>query len=571
MQGIAAIALLFFSFFSASLFAQDKKYSPQDYIEKYKDLAIIEMKRTGIPASITLAQGMLESSNGNSRLAREANNHFGVKCKKEWQGGTMLLDDDKPQECFRVYQKVEESYYDHSEFITTAKRYSFLFKLDPRDYKGWANGLKEAGYATNPHYPELLISSIEEFNLNQYDVERLPDSSGKATRVIDSMKDFEFNGLPACIVKYGDSVESIAKEHHLHPSVLRKYNDLADWDKPEPGTLLYLKQKPKTGTQEYYVVHNGEGMYMISQLFRIQLKQLYKKNRMECGMQPKPGEKIFLQAKRDTAPTVLPAGTIVTRRKEGINLKKPIPPGDTLFRADIILYRKVHLPEYDTTLPKRLDSTLSHIDKSINESSSKPRVHFDTLAKLPANYKTPDDTFKITNIALADTGHMVVLPPVKKDSVLKIEQKVIEPEIKQNPVKDSAVVIQQKIPEKKIVENQITEKKKDSVPPGIHIVQKGETLFSISKKYKISVDSLKSWNHLETNEVKLGRKLHIRPRKTTHKVAVKAEATIKTHTVQKGETLFSIAKQYSMKVDELKSMNNLTGNALKLGQVLQVK
>ena len=566
---LVVLLVLLVSQFSGT--AQEKKYTPTDYIAMYKDLAVIEMRRTGIPASITLAQGLLESSNGNSKLAREANNHFGIKCKKDWDGKTMLLDDDKPQECFRVYEKAEESYYDHSEFIVSGNRYAFLFKLDPKDYKGWANGLKEAGYATNPHYPELLINSIETYNLFELDEGKPMDTSGsmvveRAARYADTTKDFAFNGLPACVVRVGDSIESIARAHKMMPSLLRKYNDLCDWDKPEPGTVLYLKPKARIGTQQYYVVKNGDGMYMVSQLFRIKLKQLYKKNKMQCGMQPVPGEKIYLQSSRDSAPQILPAaGAIIPRRKEGINVHKSTAHKDTGFRPDIIIYKKLNLPEIDTTLPVRVDSTLKTINKNINERARAPRILYDTMAKLPAGYKAPEDTFKFVK--------PIEIPRDTSKSV--IANKPPEPFVERH---DSVPALRE--PEIPMANETVKETRKDSVvaktvkpaatSTSFHIVEKGETLFSISKKFKVSVDSLKSWNNMKDNSVSTGKKLRIKPKKQVVKKAA-AEPTPEYHIVEKGETLFSISKKYSVKVELLKTMNNLPDNSVKTGQKLRVK
>ena len=550
---------------------QDKKFTTQEYIDKYKNLAIIEMRRTGIPASITLAQGILESSNGNSQLAREANNHFGIKCKKDWGGKIMLLDDDKPQECFRVYEKPEESYYDHSEFISTSKRYAFLFKLDPKDYKGWANGLKEAGYATNPHYPELLISSIETYHLNLFDEPRPIDSTNalvslNAVRFADSTKDFEFNGLPACIIKHGDSLEAIAARHNISPALLRKYNDLCDWDKPEPGTLLYLKQKAKTGTQSYYVVHNGEGMYMISQMFRIQLKQLYKKNRMECGMQPKPGEKIFLQTKRDSAPELLPKEQIFPHKKEGVNVLKELK--DSSFKPDIIIYRKLNLPSFDTSLPKRLDSTLTNLDKNINERAKQPRIHFDTLAKLPKEYKTPEDTLHNKGTMILDQSHSGTgYPPksLKKDSII-IKRDSLS---KRNTDALNTPPQVVKAYNDTLIKN--THNKLDTLPREIHIVKSGETLFSISNKYKISIDSLRAWNHLNGNGISSGKKLRIMPLQTSTNTTAVPDNIKLYHIVQKGETLYSLSVQFKVSINDLKTWNGLNDNAVKLGQKIRVK
>src|SRR5690554_5416321 len=166
--------IIFCLFISSSTIAQSaKRISRAEYISMYKDDAIREMHRSGVPASITLAQGILESGDGNSALARKANNHFGIKCHGDWKGKTYYQDDDEKDECFRKYKSVLESFRDHSEFLKKP-RYAFLFELKPTDYKGWAKGLKKAGYATNPRYPQLLIKIIEENNLHQYDLVKLP-------------------------------------------------------------------------------------------------------------------------------------------------------------------------------------------------------------------------------------------------------------------------------------------------------------------------------------------------------------------------------------------------------------
>jgi flagellum-specific peptidoglycan hydrolase FlgJ len=165
------IVAIFFSVFSSATTAQ--RVSVEEYIEQFKDIAISEMKRSGVPASITLAQGILESESGNSELVKRSNNHFGIKCKSNWNGESVTHDDDATGECFRAYTSAGESYRDHSDFLKVNKRYSTLFNLDPEDYEGWARGLKKAGYATNPRYPELLIKYIEQYNLQQYSLAAL--------------------------------------------------------------------------------------------------------------------------------------------------------------------------------------------------------------------------------------------------------------------------------------------------------------------------------------------------------------------------------------------------------------
>jgi LysM repeat protein len=304
-------------------FASCKAYKPvvstsgpgltaRDYIDTYKDLAISEMKRTGIPASITLAQGMIESDFGRSRLAVEANNHFGIKCHDDWTGPTIRHHDDKRNECFRKYKKVAESYYDHSDFIKSGSRYAALFDLDVTDYKGWAKGLKKAGYATNPDYANMLIRNIEENNLMALDMGRRvpaePVKSLKEVPVVNSNgtgavaarvpRIQENNRIQYIIVKDGDTRENIEKEFQLLKWELSKYNELKDDFVPVTGQMLYLQPKRDKAEpgNDYYTSVEGDTMYLISQKFGIKLKSLYEMNRIEVGSEPGPGKKLWLRS-----------------------------------------------------------------------------------------------------------------------------------------------------------------------------------------------------------------------------------------------------------------------------------
>src|SRR5574343_416256 len=194
------------------------KLTVEQYLDKYSAIAISEMHRSRIPASITLAQGLLESGNGNSRLALVANNHFGIKCKKDWTGESIREDDDEAQECFRKYPTAEDSYRDHSDFLMKGQRYAFLFDLDPTDYKGWAEGLKRAGYATNPNYPNLLISLIERHNLHRFDLMKptevqLAEVKQEQKAEVATQTNLSVNGIPAIVARKQDSYTSIALEH----------------------------------------------------------------------------------------------------------------------------------------------------------------------------------------------------------------------------------------------------------------------------------------------------------------------------------------------------------------------
>ena len=228
------------------------KYSAEDYIERYKSIAIKEMNSSGIPASITLAQGILESGNGNSSLAREANNHFGIKCTTEWKGRTILKDDDEKDDCFRVYTSSEESFRDHSEFLKR-KRYASLFELDKNDYKGWADGLKQAGYATNPRYAELLITLVERYDLDKYDrkegqIEKIKREDKVLAEIVQHIpeeKTQEPTKSPVVMkiyeVKQGDTMYSIAKRFALTVDDLKILNDIGTSD-IKLGQLLLVSK-----------------------------------------------------------------------------------------------------------------------------------------------------------------------------------------------------------------------------------------------------------------------------------------------------------------------------------------
>ena len=260
----------------------------QQYIDQYKDLAIEQMKKYRIPASITLAQGVFESGAGRSDLARKGNNHFGIKCHG-WQGKTVRANDDAPNECFRAYDNAWQSYEDHSRFLVNSSRYRKLFSLSITDYRGWARGLKAAGYATNPRYADKLIELIELYKLHQYDRARHYDHF-----MASAAKDVAADGLTHPIYKFndnyylkarrGDTFKSIAKEVGISSRKLAKYNERDKRDKLAEGDIIYLKKKAKRAPKSYknrlHYVRPGESMYTISQYYAIRLKYLYKLNRL---------------------------------------------------------------------------------------------------------------------------------------------------------------------------------------------------------------------------------------------------------------------------------------------------
>ena len=256
-----------------SLFAQNNDYVA--YINLYKDIAIEQMHKYHIPASITLAQGLLESGAGRSELARKANNHFGIKCHS-WDGKKIYHDDDKKGECFRVYKSARDSYEDHSIFLATGSRYEFLFKYAETDYVAWARGLKRAGYATSPTYADKLIEIIERYDLDRFDREQ-----GSATRYLGPHTPHLANDIVYIVARQGDTMQAIAEEFGIPKRKLISYNDLYKGYVPVKGDIIYLARKHRKAKKpyEHHVVGDGESMHMISQKYTVRLNRLYKMNK----------------------------------------------------------------------------------------------------------------------------------------------------------------------------------------------------------------------------------------------------------------------------------------------------
>jgi hypothetical protein len=278
-----------------------------EYIADFSDLAMREMARVGIPASIKLAQGCLESNNGNSTLAVKGNNHFGIKCH-DWTGRKIYHDDDRRGECFRKYTSAYDSFMDHSEFLTTKSRYAPLFELSPHDYRGWAKGLKKAGYATANNYATLLIRIIEEHELYQYDLMVLNgslDEIDTSTYLADAGTGIQREVLLNNRIEYvlseaGDTPESLRAELGLYKNEIYRYNNLYKGAKIEPGSIIYLQPKRRRAAQgkDLHKVEEGQTMYDISQIYGVKLKHLYRMNFMMEGEQPLEGTEINLRRKK---------------------------------------------------------------------------------------------------------------------------------------------------------------------------------------------------------------------------------------------------------------------------------
>ena len=347
MKKLLAVAtfLLIQSHFAAQTWATEEQY-----VQKFAPYAVEEMEKYKIPASITLAQGLLETGGGQSRLAQEGKNHFGIKCKEDWTGKTMKHTDDAPNECFRVYEDPRQSYEDHSKFLATRKYYVNLFKLDLKDYEGWAHGLQKAGYATNPRYAHILIDKIRKYKLYEFDnsnskevlytvlklyptlrddkifMAQLDQSArakspvtvkvpyeqksyAKQQETVEKLKsDKELlgtiliknhpnDGKKFIIVPADTNVAFIAKKFGIKESKIMKWNELSG-SRLQKNDILFLETKSSTANVETYRAEVGENMHDIAQKFGIKLKNLYSKNRMDYGQKPKVGQLIYLQHKK---------------------------------------------------------------------------------------------------------------------------------------------------------------------------------------------------------------------------------------------------------------------------------
>ncbi|MFI3266595.1 MAG: glucosaminidase domain-containing protein [Rikenellaceae bacterium] len=313
----AFICALVAMLMSTALWAQTTR---EQYIQQYKQMAIDAQEQFGIPASIKMAQALLESANGNSRLATMANNHFGIKCKSYWQGETISHDDDAKGECFRKYSSVEDSYNDHSIFLSDGERYRFLFSLPVDDYSAWAHGLKQAGYATNPQYAYLLIDIIEEFKLYDLanaEVEQVEPPLGVVEQapVVVATPGFNVNDYAVykkqrgdhtvyinnktrfVVMFEGETLESLAQNVKIPTKLLRSYNDLQDGQTIEPNQMVYVKfkkNKSRNGAS-FHVVRAGETLYSISQLYGIRYEKLKDINKKTEDMELPAGMRLRLK------------------------------------------------------------------------------------------------------------------------------------------------------------------------------------------------------------------------------------------------------------------------------------
>jgi len=333
------LRILVFMILSAQILPAQTPEQISAYINTYKYLAIAEMQRSGVPASIILAQGIHETGAGTSDLVMASNNHFGIKCKSGWTGQTVYHDDDAKGECFRSYANSEDSYRDHSDYLSQTPRYAFLFKLNPEDYESWAYGLKKAGYATNVKYSQILIKLILQYDLEKYSLialGKLPaeqpaegtlaremmreslqgftDSPLQKTVTAASYPDglFSINAAKVIYAKAGVSLLSLSNQYAIPLARLLEFNDMNQEDVLNNDQLVFLQRKKKYGINAFHIVQPGESMYSICQTEGIRYENILEYNRLKQGEEPASGEKIYLQTMTLAKPALRNTGSVKT-------------------------------------------------------------------------------------------------------------------------------------------------------------------------------------------------------------------------------------------------------------------
>ncbi len=583
-------------------FAKAQTTSTPQYIAMYKDIAIDEMKRSGIPASITLAQGVLETQSGNSWLVQNSNNHFGIKCKNNWTGQTVNYDDDARQECFRKYNSAADSYKDHSDFLRNNPRYSFLFQFQMEDYKSWAYGLKQAGYATSKTYPQQLIKVIEDYNLQQYTMEgegRVPRSApstvvtkpstntGKvnapaAEKPIPSGV-FEINGRKVMYAQAGTALIQLANEKDIKLRNLVKYNDLKNDDPLPKSNYIFLEKKGKSGKNDFHVVKQGETMYDISQAEGIQLRWLRRRNKMKEGEEPAAGQKLALAGYASAKPELSKIPPAEDPTEGDLNPKQIVDDVKTemerqqqLAQQQQAQQQQAQSQQQVNKLPDGMVDDLKKIGEVTPAGNSTSTKNTNTPAKTtPAYNPAPANTSSANKPAYnpappVATGTVTTTPPANKPAptaqpVADDEEEETETPAKTTtagtgttpaapvskpvattsatsgstpaapvskpvattpatngtapaaPVSQPVATTQPSQPATATPANQQTPPVPTTggLPEGTiqvgsllyHDVTSKETLYGIAKRYNVTVEQLREWNHLEAYDIKIGQRL----------------------------------------------------------------
>jgi LysM repeat protein len=594
-----------------------KDIEVNDYIAMYKDIAIQEMERSGIPASITLAQGIHESAFGNSELARKAKNHFGIKCTKDWEGKTMYKwDDEARKSCFRFYNSAEDSYVDHTDFLLNRRHYAFLFNYDRTDYKRWAKGLKKAGYATDPRYPEKLIKTVELYQLQQYDkatgvlaydtsrlVVPVPIVVGKRRKprsfFFKRYKPglFRTNDATYAISRKGESALAVAKRFGIPYKRFLKFNDLEDGDQLMDYQPAYIQPKKNVyrGEEEIYRVEKDITMYEIAQEFGIKLSSLLALNLMKEGEEPQNGESIQLKETALAKPKLRPRQHVdllpspyVEEDKDAplkTPVKKTVPPVvipkvERPKPAPLVL----NTPTYDPVV--YADTT------TINTSKSKDKTFLDARIK-------PNNSGINTNRTSNNTGGVVRRPQGNSSTTATTNTTTITrrpnttPNINTTP--SNTTVIRRPNTGNSAnssVNQDALFQPSDNTPNNSTIIRRPNTTpdnnTAINTTVNPNPDNMglpKEYtgpnNTTGFNNSGSTRDYHRKPvienpnvlpnpsaLNTTPVNSVVPSAAEKVHVVQKGETLYAIHRRYNIPVAVIQQANQLAGTTIAVGQKL---
>jgi LysM repeat protein len=574
-----------------------------DYIAQYKDIAVQEMERSGIPASITLAQGIHESAYGNSELARKVKNHFGIKCTKDWKGKTMYKWDDEAQKsCFRFYPSAEDSYVDHTDFLMNRRHYAFLFNYDRTDYKRWAKGLKKAGYATDPRYPEKLIKTIELYQLQQYDkvtgvlaydTTKIVIPNDLAIGKRHKPRSFFFkrykpgffrtNDATYAISRKGESALAAAKRFGIPYKRFLKFNDLEDGDELMDYQPIYIQPKKGIykGEEEVYKVEKDITMYEIAQEFGIKLSSLLAFNLMQEGEEPQNGEMIQLKRAAEAKPTLRPRKHIDLLPSPYVEEDKTAPLKTPVKTTTPIVIPKVERPKpapltlntptYDPVVyadTTRINTAKSKNKAFLNAQIAPPRTTTGTTStttvvrRRPNNTNTPAATNTNASTTTVIRRPANTTPPAHTTKV-GADKVIRRPVDNQTPANNKASNQGSNV-------NKPPQNNSNSANNTVEVPKTNQATNTTGFNNSGSTRDYKQpSNTSPTPPDKVPNKV---PNKVPDNTVVIQPLGKKgiSHTVKKGETLYAIHRLYDVPVAAIQEANQLAGTQISIGQKLKI-
>jgi LysM repeat protein len=574
------------------IFAQglDKgELSVDEYISKFKDIAIQEMERSGIPASITLAQGIHESAYGNSQLAKSSNNHFGIKCTKDWEGKKKYKwDDEANKSCFRVYVSADDSYVDHTDFLLNRKHYAFLFDYERSDYKRWAKGLRKAGYATDPKYPEKLIKTIEKYKLATYDKSTgiltydttntkggrdLPIYASKRTKprsfFFKSYKPgfFRINGASYAISRKGESALAFAKRFGIPYKRFLKFNDLEDGDELMDYQPAYIQPKRASykGEETFYKVERDITMYEIAQEFGVKLSSLLEFNLLKEGEEPENGEFIFLKEATLSKPKLRPKNHVDSLPSPYIDdekskkMKSPVKSKKTPTKVVIPKVERpkpqdivINTPTYDNTVyadTTRINTSKSKDKKFLNVKVQGERSNNATTTTSNKVIRRPRPTTTTTNRTTTSTTtktnpNAIFPSSTTNNSSTNANNRTSTTTTTTIPNTSSTTVIRR---------TNTSTATNPPVPPSPPVYNgTNKTGYGSTKDYKNGGTATTTTTNPNTTKAPVAGTRYI------------------NHVVKKGETLYRLHKNYNVSVESIQALNNLTSTSLSEGSNIKI-